>query len=78
MAPAGRPKIGKEKRRRVNLMLEPSTYEYLKIVGEGSASMGIHLIMLKHMTQHLCEEVKKLPMPKKSKRSAVNQGAKRS
>lgn len=67
MAPAGRPKIGKQKRRRVNLMLEPETYEYLKTVGDGSASMGIYLITLRHMSGALVEAVQKLP--KRGKRS---------
>lgn len=61
MAPVGRPKIGKEKRRRINLMLEPATYEYLRRVGEGSASAGIALIVLRHMAETLSNAVKKLP-----------------
>jgi len=69
MAPAGRPRIGKEKKRRVNLMLEPATYDYLRTVGDGSASAGIALIVLVHMAQRLHDEVKKLPKPKKGKKS---------
>lgn len=53
MAPAGRPKMGKEKKRRVNLMLEPVTYEYLREVGQGSASAGIGLVVLDHMVKKL-------------------------
>jgi len=68
MAPAGRPRIAKEKRRRVNLMLDPNTYEYLKKVGDGSASMGIYLITIKHMAQAIHDKVKSLPMPKEKRR----------
>lgn len=67
MAPAGRPRLGKEKRRRVNLMLEPATYDYLRKVGDGSASAGIALIVLRHMSEALVEAVEKLP--KRGKRS---------
>lgn len=61
MAPAGRPKLGKEKKRRVNLMLEPATYEYLRRVGEGSASTGVALIVLHHVSSAMLDTVKKLP-----------------
>lgn len=70
MAPAGRPKIGKEKRRRVNLMLEPETYEYLRKVGDGNASAGIALIVLVHMAQKLDELVQKLPKARAKRRNA--------
>lgn len=70
MAPAGRPKLGKEKKRRVNLMLEPATYTYLKKVGEGSASAGIGLIVLLHMARELDSAIQKLPMPKAKRRNA--------
>ncbi len=71
MAPAGRPKIGKEKRRRVNLMLDPSTYDYLRLVGDGSASMGIYLIVLHSMAKRLHDEVKKLPKVKPTKKTGA-------
>ncbi len=78
MAPAGRPKIGKEKRRRVNLMLDPNTYDYLKLVGDGSASNGLYLIVIHSMAARIHEEVKKLPKPKaKAKKRGHNQGADR-
>jgi hypothetical protein len=67
MAPAGRPKMGKEKKRRVNLMLEPATYDYLRKVGDGSASTGIALIVLRHMAGALHDAVKKLPKRKEPK-----------
>jgi len=67
MAPAGRPKIGKEKKRRVNLMLEPATYEYLRRVGDGNASAGIGLIVMHHMARQLFQEVKKLPKRRTAK-----------
>lgn len=73
MAPAGRPRISKEKRRRVNLMLDDNTYKYLKMVGDGSASMGIYLIVMHSMVKRIHDEVMKKPMPKKGKKSAVNQ-----
>lgn len=63
----GRKPIGKEKKRRVNLMLEPATYEYLRKVGDGNASAGIGLIVLRHMAQALHDHVKGLPMPKGAK-----------
>jgi len=59
MAPAGRPKQGKEKKRRVNLMLEPATYEYLRKVGDGNASAGIGLIVVQHMARTVLRELKK-------------------
>lgn len=68
MAPAGRPRLGKEKRRRVNLMLEPATYEYLKRVGDGSASAGIALIVLVHAAKDLEEAIKKLPKRKEQRK----------
>lgn len=67
MAPAGRPRQGKEKKRRVNLMLDPSTYEYLRKVGDGNASAGIGLIVLKHAAQDLHDAVQKLPKREKRK-----------
>jgi hypothetical protein len=67
MAPAGRPKLGKEKKRRVNLMLEPATYEYLRQVGQGSASTGIALIVLRHTAESLHDAVQKLPKRRKAK-----------
>jgi hypothetical protein len=73
MAPAGRPKIGKQKRKRVNVMIEPDAAAYLKKVGDGSVSMGIHLIVIRHMAQAIFDHVQKLPMPKKGKRAASNQ-----
>lgn len=63
----GRKPLGKEKKRRVNLMLEPKTFEYLSKVGDGSASAGIAVIVLKHMAQALHDHVQKLPMPKGAK-----------
>lgn len=63
----GRKPIGKEKKRRVNLMLEPETYEYLRKVGDGNASAGIGVIVLKHIAQDLHDHVKKLPFPKGTK-----------
>lgn len=59
MARAGRPKIGEEKRKRVNLMLKPRTYEYLKKVGDGNASMGVYLITLLHMAGALHNSVER-------------------
>lgn len=53
----GRKPIGKEKKRRVNLMLEPETYKYLQKVGDGNASAGIGLIVLRHMAQTLHDAV---------------------
>ena len=67
MAPAGRPRISKEKRRRVNVMLDSSTYDYLRMVGDRSASMGIYLIVLHSMAKRLHDEVKKLPKKRTAK-----------
>lgn len=67
MAPAGRPKIGKEKRKRVNVMLDPSTHAYLKKVGDGNVSMGIHLVLIKHMAQAIHDHVKSLPKKRDAK-----------
>jgi hypothetical protein len=73
MAPAGRPKIGKEKRIRVNVMLDPNTHAYLKALGDGNVSSALHLILIHHMAQKIHDIVFK---PKKAKRRSVNQGAK--
>lgn len=60
----GRKPIGKQKKRRVNLMLDPETHEYLRRVGDGNASAGIGLIVLRHMAEAIHDAVKKLPKPK--------------
>lgn len=73
MAPVGRPKQGKEKKRRVNLMLEPATYEYLRRIGDGSASAGIALAVLHHMADTIKKVVIKNP-----KRRPSNQPGKQS
>lgn len=63
----GRKPMGKEVKRRVNLMLEPATYEYLRRIGEGSASAGIGVIVLKHAAEDLHDAVKKLPKKRTAK-----------
>lgn len=69
MAPAGRPRISKEKRRRINLMLDENTYKYLKMVGDGSASNGIYLIVIHSVAKRIHDEVMKLPLPKAALKS---------
>lgn len=67
MAPAGRPKLGKEKRIRVNITLDPATHAYLKGIGDNNVSMGIHLVVLKHMATEISDRIMARPMPKKRK-----------
>jgi uncharacterized protein (DUF4415 family) len=58
---SGRPRHGKEKKRRVNLMLDQATYDHLKNVGDGNASAGLAMIVLLHVASELESAVKKLP-----------------
>lgn len=61
MAPAGRPKIGKEKRKRVNVMLEPTIHEFLSQAGDGNVSAGIHIVTMGWMAYRAHETLKRLP-----------------
>jgi len=69
----GRKPIGKEKRKRVNVMLEPTIHEFLSQAGDGNVSAGIHIVTVGWMAYRAHEKLKTLPMPKKGKRVAVNQ-----
>lgn len=63
----GRKPIGKEKRKRVNVMLDPQTHAYLKKMGDGNVSMALHVILIQHMAQRIHDEVKKLPKRRNAK-----------
>lgn len=41
MSPGGRPKLGKEVKRRYQVMLEPKVAEKLRKMGKGNLSRGI-------------------------------------
>lgn len=47
-----RPTIGKERKVRVNVMLDPAQHEYLKAFGDGNVSAAIHLIVERSMAWH--------------------------
>lgn len=70
MAPAGRPKLGKEKRIRVNVMLDPAQHEYLKALGGGNVSAALHLVVERSMAWHTRKYASKagyrrsLPVPR--------------
>jgi hypothetical protein len=63
----GRKPIGKEKRKRYNIMLEPNTHKYLKLLGDGNLSAGIHLAALRSMADTLVDAVEKLPKKRKAR-----------
>ena len=67
----GRKPIGKEIRKRVNVMLEPTIHEYLREAGDGNVSMGIHIVTAGWLAYRAHEKLKTLP--KKGKRAASNQ-----
>jgi hypothetical protein len=52
MARAGRPTIGKEKKVRVNVMLNPAQHEYLKAFGGGNVSAALSMIIERSMAWH--------------------------
>lgn len=60
----GRKPIGKEKRKRVNVMLEPSIHEFLAQAGDGNVSAGIHIVTVGWMAYRAHEKLKRLPKPK--------------
>ena len=69
----GRKPIGKEIRKRVNVMLEPTIHGYLKAAGDGNVSMGIHIVTMGWLAYRAHEKLKTMPMPKKGKRASSNQ-----
>jgi hypothetical protein len=52
MAPAGRRPIGKEKRVRVTVTLDPAQHEYLKALGGGNVSAALNLVVERSMVWH--------------------------
>lgn len=63
----GRKPIGKEKRKRVNVMLEPTIHEFLAKAGDGNVSAGIHIVTMGWMAYRAHETLKRRRKP------AVNQ-----
>ncbi len=49
MAPAGRPKLGVEKRERYNVMLEPKVAEYIRGLALGNLSAGVNRLVSWHL-----------------------------
>jgi hypothetical protein len=62
----GRKPIGKEVRKRVNVMLEPTIHKYLSEAGDGNVSMGIHIVTMGWLAYRAHETLKR-------KRKPVNQ-----
>ena len=65
----GRKPIGKEKRKRVNVMLEPNTWAYLHKLGDGNVSAGIHIVAALGMAHALVDAVEKLPKKRKANKA---------
>lgn len=53
MAPAGRPKIGKKARTRVNVMLDPAIHTFLKDYGDGNVSKALHEIVTQYINAEM-------------------------
>jgi hypothetical protein len=59
MAPAGRPRLGKETKERYNVMLEPAIAKWLRQHGEDNLSAGIQKLAAKAMLKEAFEPAQK-------------------
>ena len=74
MVPAGRPKQGKETKKRHNVMLEPAITDFFRRQGDGNLSAGIQRVAARAMLEEAFGAAKRAGERHiKAKRNAANQ-----